>query len=224
MTIAERWMYGPLIGLLGILGFVCLEAVKKNIKYLGVFIFVIILFSAVFFVRSFIRTFDWKDDLSLFSHDIKYNFDSFDAQNNLGVALFEEGKILQSEPYFKKSIKLSPKWWTPYNNLGVIYQRQGKIKEAKIMYQKSIDNGNYYLAYENLAQLKASTENPKQVLPFIESSLKVLPDNEALNKVAAFLYVKTGEVQKAKFYATRTYQLDQSEANYLFLKEILNEK
>lgn len=224
MTIAERWMYGPLIGVLGLIGLLFLEMTKKNTKYLSIFILAAILFSLVFFVRSFIRTFDWKNDLSLFSHDVKYSSSSFDLQNNLGVAFFREGKIIQSEPYFKKSIELSPKWWTPYNNLGVIYQRQGKIKEAKTMYQKSIANGSYYLAYENLAQLRASTEDPKQVIPFIEDSLKTLPKNEILNKVAAFLYAKTGESQKAKFYATKTYQLNQSQANYLFLQSILNEK
>jgi hypothetical protein len=149
MTIAERWMYGPLIGILGAFGLVFLEATKKNSKYLNIFIFATIVFSSFFLVRSFIRTFDWKDDLSLFSHDIKYNSSSFDAQNNLGVALFREGQLLQAEPHFKKSIELSPNWWTSYNNLGVVYQRQGKIKEAEEMYQKSINNGNYYLAYEN---------------------------------------------------------------------------
>ena len=44
MTVAERWMYGPLVGILGMLGLIFLEAMKKNIKYLSIFVFIIILF------------------------------------------------------------------------------------------------------------------------------------------------------------------------------------
>jgi hypothetical protein len=72
--------------------------------------------------------------------------------------------------------------------------------------------------------MKTSTESPKKVIPFIENSLKILPNNETLNKTAAFLYAKTGESQKAKFYATKTYQLNQTQENYIFLQSIFNEK
>ena len=224
MTVAERWLYGPLIGVLGLTGAIFLKGIEKNIRYLQFFVLFSLLATVFFSIRSFNRTFNWNSNLSLFSHDINFVPDSFDAQNNLGVALFNQGNMQKAKEHFKNSIKLSPNWWTPYNNLGVIYQRQGKLKEAKDLYQKSIDKGNYYLAYENLAKLKAATENPKQVLPFLESSLRTLPNNEVLNKTAAYLYFKTGDVPKAKFYATRTYQIRQTQENYILLQSILNPK
>jgi protein O-mannosyl-transferase len=223
MTIAERWLYGPLIGILGLTGYVSLETIKRNTKTLPIIILFILLFIVFFSIRSFIRTFNWNNNLSLFSHDIKYNSNSFDAQNNLGVALFRAGKSSSAKVNFEKSINLSPKWWTPYNNLGVIYQREGNISLAKKMYLESIRNGNYYLAYENLAQLKSTTENPKEALSFVRSSLSVLPYNENLNRIAAQLYFKTKQIQEAKDYANRTYQINPSQENYILLKTINEE-
>lgn len=224
MTIAERWMYGPLIGILGLIAVISQEVINRNKKYLDLFIFSFLIFFSFFVVRSFIRTYDWNNDLSLFSHDIRYVPNSFDTQNNLGVALFREGKIDDAALHFQKSIELSPKWWIAYNNLGAVYQKQGKTKQAKALYQKSIDTGNYYLAYENLAEIKTLTEKPNGVLPFVEKSLRILPDNEKLNKIAAYLYLKSGKLDRAESYANRTYLINPSQDNYFFVQQILSEE
>ncbi len=147
MTIAERWLYGPMIGILGLLGIAILEIIKKNEKMKTYFSIASILIVLIFSIRVVLRNADWNNNMSLFSHDINYSAESFDAQNNLGVALFRNGDLKDAKNHFEKSIELSPFWWTPYNNLGVIYQREGKIEEAKKLYAKSIKEGNYYMAY-----------------------------------------------------------------------------
>lgn len=222
MTIAERWLYSPLIGVLGLLG-VLISMVSPRrwtTALLRGGIFVLILLISLFSFRTFIRATDWKDNLSLFSRDEKYASDSFDLQNNLGVALFKNGSLKESKKHFEKSIQLSPKWWTSYNNLGVIYQREGDLKKAKQLYELSIKNGSYYLAYENLANIKYNTEKPETVLPFIKKSLFLLPNNETLNKIAALVYYKTGATESAKMHARRAFLINKSQENYLLMQEI----
>src|SRR3989344_1602972 len=224
MTVAERWLYGPMIGMLGLFGFFILDIIKKNEKmknYILIFFLIII---PVLTIKTFIRTMDWKNNLTLFSHDERYVNDSFDLQNNLGVALFRNNDMKNAKKHFEKSVSLSPKWWTSYNNLGVIYQRDGNINMAKKLYEVSIKNGDYYLAYENLAEIKYKTEKPKDVLPFIESSLSRLPYNEVLNKIAAITYYQTGATESAKLYAQRTYLINKSQENYLLLQTVMNGK
>lgn len=222
MTIAERWLYAPMIGVLGIIGILMAKIKSERIKFL-ILIYLLVLLPFLS-IRTAMRTFDWKDNLSLFSHDVRFSKDSFDVQNNLGVALFRAGDQNRAKKHFQKSIELSPNWWTPYNNLGVIYQREGNLQKTKSLYQKSIEKGNYYLAYENLAKLKYQTEKPKDLLPFIESSLGRLPNNETLNKIAALTYSQLGATDSAKLYAQRAYLINSSQDNYLLLQTIVNRK
>lgn len=217
MTLAERWFYGPMIGVLGLIG-VLIGNLKQ--KKLVLFLLVFILLIPIFSIRTFARTFDWKNNLTLFSSDEKFSSNSFDLQNNLGVALFREGKQSEAEKHFKKSISLSPNWWTAVNNLGVIYQRKGEIEKAKKMYALSIEKGDYYLAYENLAQLKYNTEKAENTISFLEVALKKLPNNEILNRLLAVSYFQTGNLESAKKYAEKTFFINNSQENYLFLQEI----
>jgi len=161
MTVAERWLYFPMIGLLGMIGTILskLQIIndksqinfKSQIKSKTIFILLIIII-IVFSVRSFVRVLDWRNGLSLFGRDIRQD-SSFDLQNNIGVELFRIGQYKEAKKYFEKSVKLAPYWWVNWNNLGAIYEREKNYQKAKEYYQKAIDNGQYYLAYENLSKL-----------------------------------------------------------------------
>lgn len=228
MTIAERWLYGPMVGILGLFGVLIQNFLGKNEKTttqksipLVLLIPLIILVPLLSF-RTFTRSMDWKNNLTLFSGDEKYAKNSFDLQNNLGVALFRNGDMKSAKTHFEKSIELSPNWWTAHNNLGVIYQRAGNFKKASELYEISIKNGNYYLAFENLATIKYNTEKPKDILPFIQFSLTKLPYNETLNKIAALTYYQLQATDSAKLYAQRTFLINKTQENYNFLQTIIN--
>ncbi len=220
MTVAERWLYGPIIGFLGMLG-ISISNIKNNQVQTAILMLLLFLIP-IFSIRTIERNFNWKDDLTLFSHDIKYSKNSFDAQNNLGVALFRKGDLKDAKVHFEESIRLSPKWWTSYSNLGVIYQRAGNLKKADDLYTIAIKNGGYYLAYENKAEILYETATPKQTLSFVLKGLKYLPFNETLNKIAALEYQKIGDITSAKEYARKTFEIDPTQENYLILHKILN--
>ena len=230
MTIAERWLYGPMIGVLGLFGILIQNAFGKTEKIITQKSFSLLLLIALTLlipllsIRTISRLMDWKNNFTLFSKDEKFVRDSFDLQNNLGVALFRNGNLKEAKKHFEKSIELSPSWWTAHNNLGVIYQRESNYKKASELYEISIKNGNYYLAYENLATIKYNTEKPKDILPFIESSLTRLPYNETLNKVAALTYYQLQATDSAKLYAQRTFLINKTQENYNLMQMIINGK
>lgn len=178
MTVAERWFYFPMIGILGMTGVLLQKAYAKNNKLINiVFIFIIILFS----IRSFIRTFDWRNGLSLFSKDIRFSKESFDINNNLGVELYRNGKHNEALPYFKKSVQLAPYWWVNWNNLGAYYQSRKDYKKAEIYYKKSITNGDYELAYENYSSVLILQKKYNKAKSFIEeTALKKFPFNQRI--------------------------------------------
>lgn len=179
MTVAERWFYLPIIGLLGLLGAI-LAGRKINVITVIMVIIVIIGLAG----RTIIRTFSWRNGFSLYSHDIEISPDSFDLDNNLGVELVRQGKIDEARAYFERSTKIAPNWWTNWNNLGVFYQRKGDLETAKKYYRKAIDNGDYYLAYENYASVLYLEKNHDELSKFLkEEALVKYPDNKILRQL-----------------------------------------
>ena len=215
MTFAERWLYGPFIPFLGLISIAYNNLEKKQQQ---IFLLILLLISPLLMIRTIIRNSDWKDNLSLFSKDIKFTKESFASYNNLGVASFRNNNQQDAKKYFQKSIELSPNWWTPYNNLGAVYQREGDIKRARELYAKSIEKGNYYLAYENLARLKYTTESPYETIKFVNDALKYLPNNEILNKVGSMSFIRIEATESARPLAEKAYLINPSQENYYLLQ------
>lgn len=188
MTVAERWLYFPMIGLLGMIGTVLNRLKIKNQISKIIFILITIAVIFIFSIRSFIRILDWKNGLSLFSHDIRRD-SSFDLQNNMGVELFRIGRYREAKKYFEISTKLAPYWWVNWNNLGTIYEREKNYKKAAEYYQKSINNGQYYLAYENLAKIFIlHGDDQKKTEEFLKKSLELFPKNENLQRISDYYF------------------------------------
>ena len=192
MTVAERWLYFPMIGLLGMIGSIIkISNIKYQISKI-LFSFAIIIIS-IFSIRTFIRTLDWRNGLTLFGHDIKKT-SSFDLQNNMGVELFRVGRYDEAKKYFEISTNLAPYWWVNWNNLGASYEREKNYQKAAEYYQKSIDNGQYYLAYENLAKLLVlHGKDQKKTEDFLQMVLRLLPENDSLRQIEAFYRQRLNE-------------------------------
>ncbi len=181
LTVSDRWFYFPLIGLLGVLGQI-IPFKKKVVLFLAI----LIIFGLS--ARSFIRTMDWKDGLTLYSHDLKYSPESFDLQNNLGVELFRKGDYKTAKTLFLRSTQLAPTWWTNWNNLGAVFEREGDLTRAAIFYKKAIDNGHYYLAYENYTKVLFKQKKFTDLNDFLKKeALPALPYNENLRQIYDFL-------------------------------------
>lgn len=191
MTFAERWLYFPAIGLLGFLGTMVLS-IKDIKKFRSPILFLGILIVTLLGIRTMVRNSNWKDGLTLYSHDIVNEPMSFDLQNNLGVELVRKGKWDEALPYIQKSVDLQPQWTISTNNMGAVYEHLGDAKKAEDYYKKSIDLGDYYLAYENYAMILVKEKKFKEANFFLqERALPKFPNNEKLIQI--YLYIQNQE-------------------------------
>ncbi len=215
MTVADRWFYFPFVGLLGLIGIILSEfKFNKGIIYIGIIIILALS------IRTIIRNSNWRDGLSIYSHDIQISKDAFDLENNFGVELFRNGKVKESEIHFQRSTELAPYWWTNWNNLGVITEQKGDLEKALDYYQKSIDNGNYYLGYENKAKILYKTDL-NQARDFCNSSLKNLPNNSHLWFILALTEYKLGNLKAATEAAQKSYIISPSQQNYYLYSRLI---
>lgn len=188
MSFAERWLYIPMVGMLGLAGSILIKLSfwNKHKKYVLAFLVIVVIF---FSARTFIRIGDWKNGFTLYAHDIEINPESYDLQNNLGVEMFRKGEEDESIKYFIKSVELQPNWMISNNNLGAAYEYQKDFDNAEKYYKRSVGLGNYYLAYENYAMLLIKKDKLNEAREFLESeALQKFPNNPRL--IQAYLYIQ----------------------------------
>lgn len=155
MTVADRWFYFPFIGLLGLVGTIFQYYEKHLKRYTSLFFILFIIVFCLFSIRTIVRGFDWKDDLTLYTHDLQYQPDHIQLNKNLAVLYLQEENYHKTIPYLEKTATLSSHNTIAYVYLGQIYSVQKEYPKAIYYLRKAlqtphlarINNGTdtYYL-------------------------------------------------------------------------------
>jgi len=152
---ADRYMYIPLIGIFIMIAWGFPELMAKwrhKDKVLGLSAGICI---TALTVLTWVQVGHWKNSITIFQHaidvtDKKYpNFAP--AHDNLGIALYREGKTAEAVSHFKIAIALAPKFALPHSNLGSALLYKGEIKEAISQFKIAIKlKPNFAQAHNNL--------------------------------------------------------------------------
>ncbi len=205
-TVTDQWFYFPAIGLLGMIG-VLLEVYKvnlKNIYFLSIIVIVVLLLS----VRTFVRSFDWRDDFTLASHDITVSKEAYPLEHELSRIYIDRGEYQLAKMHAEKSIQLFPYVFN-YTDLGNAYFSLGKYKEAKIAYLQALQYGDNFTTYDNLSALYINYGDPKEGIHFIQNLLgKKYPTDGRLWLYLAVLEYRLNNKDDAKTAIQYAYQFN----------------
>lgn len=221
MTVADRWFYFTIIGLLGIVGvFASILKIEKlsNFPKSTVFAFVAVVV-VLLSIRTTVRNSNWKSPLALYSHDAQYNNTAFDLELNLGVELFKAGKSSEAKEHFEQSVALAPNHWTNWHNLASYYFTQRDYDKAGEYYQIAIKNNPLYLkAYENYGNLLISKGDYEKAKDFLGNSVEKFPkESSILWLYLAISSYKLNFPEEALDAARKAYQLAQNkETQYVY--------
>jgi len=199
-TVAGRWFYFPLVGLLGMFGII-METANFNLKSKWLII-VIIIFIASFSIKTFTESFNFKDDLTLTNHDFELSKNSLNSDYNLEYLIsymyYQNNQLKEAKIHAEKSVQYFPTI-TNYTNLGAIESSLGNYKDAKNAYEKALQYGNDSLPYDNLASLSLAYGNPVRNISFIKNvALRKFSTDGILWFNLAILQYKQGNVLDAK--------------------------
>lgn len=76
------------------------------------------------------------------------------AENKLGVAFVNDGKLERAKECFIRAIEINPKFAPPYSNMGNLCTEAGRYEEALVWYKKALEiDPNFSSARTNLAHL-----------------------------------------------------------------------
>jgi hypothetical protein len=181
-TVADRWHYLASLPLIGLF-LLWIEGSFKRPHaryYAGALVGLFIL---GFGIRTYIRSEDWADEEKLLSRDLLFQPDSFAIMSQLGYIYLDQKQYTEACSLLEKSVMIAPNWWVNTNNLAVCYYNVGRLKEAETYFRKSLENGRYYLAYENLATLLIQQRRYAEAREFIKNALTILPNNRVLPRL-----------------------------------------
>jgi hypothetical protein len=150
-SMADRYTYIPLIGLFIMAawgGPVLLKNLRFRKEILALLSCAVIITSAIL---SWQQLGYWKNDISLFRHTLQVTTDNYQINNNLGIALAENGELDAAIKEFQISLEIKPNSADVHDNLGVALIRKGELNEAIMEFLEALRlNPDYKNAQNNL--------------------------------------------------------------------------
>jgi protein O-mannosyl-transferase len=244
-TMAERFMYIPSLGFCIILTYFLIrftktESVKSRFKNLFQFfslnyvVFVIVLgIGALYYLKTTARNKDWKDNLTLFSHDVKISKNSERANQILGSALMvsvmkspnrqnQQDTFNLAKKYLKRALEIYPDHYAALSHLGVIYLYENKFDSAYTYLKKGLEllpndidlNFNYGLVLFNLKKYD-------EAIKALNHTIELTSTHENAYYNLAALYQNTGDYDKALFNYSKAIELNPNNANAYYYSGVI---
>jgi tetratricopeptide (TPR) repeat protein len=244
-SMAERFMYIPSFGFCIIFTYFLLklfspDALRNGSKSVLNFhsknkaiVFVISGVVILYSIKIFDRNQDWKNTLTIYSHDIHISKNSATANELLGNSLVLQTAYISNKKdkadtfnlakvYLKKAIEIAPAFYNASSNLGYIYLVENKPDSAFLYLSQGKKYGpddeelNYYLG-SSLFLLKKFDD----AVNVLKHTVSLNPNNETAYSMLASSYLSKGEVENAMLYFNKVIELNpQSAVAYYNLAQI----
>jgi tetratricopeptide (TPR) repeat protein len=110
------------------------------------------------------------------------------AQNSLGNALFEKGKVAEAVGQFEQAVRIKPNYSDAHNNLGGAYLRLGRTQEAIARFEQALQTAPGLVeAHYNLGVALEQTGKVEYAIRQYEQALRIRPDYAEAQKCLARL-------------------------------------
>jgi hypothetical protein len=189
-AMADRYHYLPSVGIAiglawGIPSLFPREDIRRIILFPASTAFL-----AIMAVLSWQQCGYWKNSIELFNHTLQVTKNNYLAHNNLGVVLFNEGKIEEAIDHYNKAIRLKPNYIQSYYNRGNAYARLGQYQRAFDDLNEAINlNPGYFKAYNGRAINYAKLGQFKNAIDDFNMAIKLKEDFADAYKNRAVFYL-----------------------------------
>jgi tetratricopeptide (TPR) repeat protein len=160
-------------------------------------------------VISFARNFDWKDDLTLFRHDIKYVDQSAQAHNLLALHLMKEAVknqnpvqktelIKEALVHFKSAISIYPSFFNATYDMGRVYMELNMPDSAIWAFKRALTiDTSFYTIQANIGNLLFDKGEYREAVPYLGYIIRVSPYEYTGYDKLSFAYFKLNEFGKS---------------------------
>jgi len=192
-AMADHYHYLPSVGIVvmlawGIPSLIKSEEIRKKILFpTG------IIFLGIMAFLTWQQCGYWKNSTTLFSHALQVTKDNYLAHNNLGLALFAEGKSLEAIDHYNKAICITPDCAGFYSNRGLAYAKLGQHKRAIEDYNKAICiTPDYADAYNNRGITYYKLGHYQRAIEDFNETIRLKPDDALAYNNRGNVYINQG--------------------------------
>ncbi len=146
----------------------------------------------------FLQKEKWDDAITQFQQALQIRPDYAEACNNLGLALFKEGRAGEAISQYKNALRLQPGYADASYNLGNAFLQKGRLDEAISCYQNAlqIQPGNAQV-HGNLGVALFQKGNTNDAITHFQIAVQIGPDDAEARFNLGNALRQTGSVDKA---------------------------
>lgn len=181
-TIADRYVYIPMIGLFIILVWGLFDIFKRLriTNFISTLIFGLLLF--VLLTITWTQAGYWKNSITLLNHTIRVTQNNYTAYNNLGNVFELQGNIEKAGDSFKKALEINPHFHLAHTNLALTYIIQNRLDEAIIHINEALQiYPDSAQAYMLLGTVYKEKRNLKKAITYYKKAIQIHPNKPEIH-------------------------------------------
>jgi tetratricopeptide (TPR) repeat protein len=146
-----------------------------------------------------------------------------EAQYDLGVALFQAGKVPEAIGHYKRALRLKPDYTGAHYNLGLALARLGRLPEAIGHYERALqippdytDTGSYAEIHNDLGLALVQLGRVPEAIEHYEEALRIQPDYAAAHYNLGLALLQQGRLPEAISHWEQAVRInpDYADAHY----------
>lgn len=154
--------------------------IEKKYDIRDFFTICIVILMIFYSIRSFIRTFDFRNDKNLWTATQKTAPNNFRVYLNLGNVYFDEGNFSKAIEYYEFALKIKPNYADAVHNIAYVYLNIKNYDLAREYFLKAIEMNPYnHLYWYNLGFVEYQTKNYEKAKEYFLKSKEI---NQNYNK------------------------------------------
>ncbi|MBC8107432.1 MAG: tetratricopeptide repeat protein [Anaerolineae bacterium] len=195
-TVADHYMYLAMLGPAVAVAFVLSRVHAPAVHVIAVIAIVLL------GVRTGALAPVWKDDYTLFEHNLKVNPLSVISLNNLGNAYTLNGDYEKGLTYFKQAMSISDEYPTPFENAGRVLAQLNDIEGSIAASERSIVirsklpltlYPNYMEDHNYVGQVLLARGQYDRAIAHFEKLLWIKPEHADAKKFLVIAFERKGQ-------------------------------
>jgi len=209
---ADRYTYLPQIGLCIALTWGIAELTVQGRGYQMALGCVSAATVIILVVCAHKQTAYWQNSRILWTRSLAFTSDNIVAQNNLGNALLDEGKVDEAIPHFKEARRIKPEDAKAAFNLGNALIQKGELREGIVNLSQALQlKPDYAEAHINLGSAFLKTGKVEEAIDHFQKALQLEPDQPSAWNDLGYARLQQGAMDKATACFQNALELDPAE-------------
>ena len=192
---AERLLYLPSVGWVLLAAYALNELIVRE-RYRTIGMGAAIVLVMAFAARTWVRNWDWHDDMALYRSIAASAPDSVKARHDLGVVLQREGRNDAAMAQFRSALAVYPYPESAFG-MALSYEKESRIDEAVEWYRRALAiSPDFGKAHTNLCHLLFASQRFDAANTACRNGLRYAPTDANLLRLLGLTLIGRGEKQR----------------------------